>query len=269
MGRIAFNEIDARVPFLKRRQARACLSAVFERLGFVPGEVNYVFCSDAYLLDVNRRYLGHDTYTDIITFDYGLGAGVCDGVAFGGDFEGEGEGRDVPALFFEGEIWGSASLGRTCDGGRGGECETGAFISGVLPAGVNVKRGAGRAACAGKGGESGFGGEDARVPLAREGGEGSSGLSGGEEDFTEASFGYEAKNAGRPAKALSGDIYISVPRVRENARKFHVKPLEELNRVLVHGILHLAGYKDKTPGEERRMHAMEDEMLKYCFRPVD
>ena len=215
MGRIAFNEIDARVPFLKRRQARACLSAVFERLGFVPGEVNYVFCSDAYLLDVNRRYLGHDTYTDIITFDYGLGAGVCDGVAFGGDFEGEGEGKGVPVLFFEGEL-GGASLGRTCDGGRGSGCGMGEHVPEVLPAGVNVRRG-----------------------------------------------------TGRLARALSGDIYISVPRVRENARRFHVEPLEELNRVLVHGILHLAGYKDKTPEEERRMHAMEDEMLKYCFRPVD
>ena len=216
MGKITFNEIDARVSFLKRRQARACLLAVFGRLGFVPGEVNYVFCSDAYLLDVNRRYLGHDTYTDIITFDYGLGAEACDGVAFGGDFEGEDEGKGVPVLFFEGEIGGSASLGRTCDEGRGGGCEMGAHVSEVLPVGVDVKRG-----------------------------------------------------AGRPARALSGDIYISVPRVRENARKFHVEPLEELNRVLVHGILHLAGYKDKTPEEERRMHAMEDEMLKYCFRPVD
>ena len=182
--------------------------------------------------------------------------------------EGEGEGRDVPALFFEGEIWGSASLGRTCDGGRGGECETGAFVSGVLPAGVDVKRGAGRKACAGKGKESGFGGRDVRVPRGRGGGE-ESGLSGGEEGFTGVSFGFAAKNTDWPVRALSGDIYISVPRVRENARKFHVEPLEELNRVLVHGVLHLAGYKDKTPEEERRMHAMEDEMLKYCFRPVD
>lgn len=37
------------------------------------GELSYVFCSDSYLLDINQKYLNHDTYTDIITFDYTVG----------------------------------------------------------------------------------------------------------------------------------------------------------------------------------------------------
>ena len=60
-------------------------------------------------------------------------------------------------------------------------------------------------------------------------------------------------------------FYISVPRIKENAKLFHVKQIDELNRVLVHGLLHLAGYKDKTPKEEALMHKMEDKMLASCF----
>ena len=66
-------------------------------------------------------------------------------------------------------------------------------------------------------------------------------------------------------KTLSGDIYISLDRIRENAEKFHVEQIDELNRVMVHGVLHLAGYKDKTPDEEKQMHYMEDQMLAACF----
>lgn len=40
---------------------------------FQAGEINYIFCSDMYLLDLNQRYLNHDTFTDIITFDYSEG----------------------------------------------------------------------------------------------------------------------------------------------------------------------------------------------------
>ncbi len=43
------------------------------------GDINFIFCSDPYLLDINRRFLGHDYYTDIITFDY------CEGVIVSGD----------------------------------------------------------------------------------------------------------------------------------------------------------------------------------------
>ena len=47
--------------------------SVIEESGFDCGEVTYIFCSDEDLLEINQRYLKHDTYTDIITFDYGQG----------------------------------------------------------------------------------------------------------------------------------------------------------------------------------------------------
>lgn len=70
-------------------------------------------------------------------------------------------------------------------------------------------------------------------------------------------------------RIVSGDIYISIDRIKENAEMFHVKHIDELNRVMIHGILHLAGFKDKTPEEEREIHIKEDEMLKTCFGYVE
>lgn len=49
------------------------IAAVIQRRGKAIGNVNYLFCDDEYLLDVNQRYLNHDTFTDIITFDYVAG----------------------------------------------------------------------------------------------------------------------------------------------------------------------------------------------------
>lgn len=98
--------------------------------------LNYVFCSDRYLLGINQEYLNHDTLTDIITFDYS-------------------EGR----------------------------------------------------------------------------------------------------------KALDGEIYISVPRVRENARVLGVDFETELHRVIIHGVLHLLGYKDKTAKEKGEMRRKEEKYL--------
>jgi probable rRNA maturation factor len=99
------------------------------------GDVSLVFCSDEYLLEMNRAHLDHDYYTDIITFDYS---------------------------------------------------------------------------------------EDAIV---------------------------------------SGDLFISVDRVRDNAGLFKVNFVDELHRVCVHGMLHLCGYGDKSEDEERLMRNKEDEML--------
>ena len=100
--------------------------------GFLVGEINYVFCTDEYLHKINLQYLNHDTYTDIISFDYRVG------------------------------------------------------------------------------------------------------------------------------KQLHGDIFISVDRVRENATKFEVDFNSELLRVLIHGILHFCGYKDKLDNEVNAMRAKED-----------
>ena len=95
-------------------------------------EISYIFCDDEYLLNINQEYLDHDTYTDIITFDYCVG---------------------------------------------------------------NI---------------------------------------------------------------LQADIYISTERVKENAESFQVDFDEELRRVLSHGILHLCGYKDKTPVDQKVMSEKED-----------
>ncbi len=103
--------------------------------GSQPGDITFIFCSDDYLLEINRQYLDHDYYTDIITFDY-----------------------------VEGDL-------------------------------------------------------------------------------------------------ISGDIFISVDRVRENAATFGVSFLNELNRIVIHGVLHLLGYKDKEPEEKELMTTKEDTYL--------
>lgn len=111
------------------------LSKVISLRGKSVGNINYLFCDDEYLLKVNQQYLNHDTYTDIITFDY---------------------------------------------------------VAGGL---------------------------------------------------------------------ISGDIFISVDRVGENASKFAVPFEQELRRVIVHGVLHLLGQGDKTDEEAREMRRLEDGAL--------
>ena len=109
------------------------ISQTIENEGYKEGEILFIFTSDEYLLQINRRYLTHDTYTDIITFS--------------------------------------------------------------------------------------------------------------ESDNTEI---------------ISGEIFISLDRVLDNAKKFEVSPTKELARVLVHGILHLVGYNDKTVKEKKIMRTKED-----------
>jgi rRNA maturation RNase YbeY len=96
------------------------------------GEINIIFCSDDYLLKLNEQYLGHDTFTDIITFD-----------------------------FVEGKI-------------------------------------------------------------------------------------------------ISGDIFISVDQMKENAKLFHVEQSTELHRLIIHGVLHLLGYKDEKPKDKKNMTTQEE-----------
>ena len=59
-------------------------------------------------------------------------------------------------------------------------------------------------------------------------------------------------------KKISGDIFISVDRIQENAKIFNVTFLNELDRVMVHGLLHLLGYNDKTKKDSAEMKAKED-----------
>lgn len=123
------------VPGINSEFLFAWFSQVCALEGKLLGEISVVFCSDEYLLEMNREHLKHDYYTDIITFDYSV--------------------------------------------------------------------------------------ED----------------------------------------EVSGDLFISVDRVAENALEFSDGFTDELNRVCVHGLLHLCGYKDKTPDEEALMRSKEDEML--------
>ncbi|MFD1292868.1 rRNA maturation RNase YbeY [Lutibacter holmesii] len=113
----------------------AWISSCITKYDFTEGEINYIFCDDAYLLKLNVEFLEHDTFTDIISFDYTLG------------------------------------------------------------------------------------------------------------------------------KLISGDIFISVERVRENAKKFSQPFENELNRVVIHGILHYCGFKDKSASDKEVMRAEEDNCL--------
>lgn len=61
---------------------------------------------------------------------------------------------------------------------------------------------------------------------------------------------------------IHGDIFVSVERVLDNANDFNVSFIEELKRVLVHGVLHYCGYKDKTDAEVLVMRSKEDEKIK-------
>jgi len=103
--------------------------------GFQVAEINYIFCDDSYLNKINQEFLNHDTFTDIISFDYTLG------------------------------------------------------------------------------------------------------------------------------KEVGGDIFISIERVLENAEKFNEVFENELHRVMIHGILHFIGYKDKTKKDKTLMRTKEDEKI--------
>ncbi|HPE82423.1 MAG TPA: rRNA maturation RNase YbeY [Aequorivita sp.] len=62
-------------------------------------------------------------------------------------------------------------------------------------------------------------------------------------------------------KMINGEIYISVERVAENAIYYKTDFKDELHRVMIHGILHFCGYKDKSDSEERIMRQKEEESL--------
>jgi rRNA maturation RNase YbeY len=70
------------------------------------------------------------------------------------------------------------------------------------------------------------------------------------------SFDYSVGNE------LNGDIFVSVERVKENASDYNVTFQEEIQRVLVHGILHYCGYKDKNESDELIMRSKEEEKMK-------
>lgn len=76
---ISYNTINAAMPEISQRDTTAWVRAVAATYGKRVGEVAYIFCDDEKILEVNRQYLQHDYYTDIITFDY------CEGNVVSGD----------------------------------------------------------------------------------------------------------------------------------------------------------------------------------------
>ncbi|MBN9385668.1 MAG: rRNA maturation RNase YbeY [Chitinophagaceae bacterium] len=125
----------------QRHHLRSFIVSLFKKEGKRLDEIHYIFCSDDYLLGINRQYLKHDYYTDIITF----------------------------------------------------------------------------------------------------------GLS-------------------EPGQPINAEIYISIDRVKENAREFKTSIKRELHRVIFHGALHLCGYKDKKKEDQQVMRKMEDKYLVQYFR---
>lgn len=123
------------MPHIKRRENSAWVKRVAATYGKKVGDVAYIFVNDDKILEVNRQYLQHDYYTDIITFDYS-----------------------------EGDV-------------------------------------------------------------------------------------------------ISGDLFISLDTVRTNAEQVGATYEQELNRVIIHGILHLCGINDKGPGEREIMEAAENKAL--------
>ncbi len=133
---INFFKEDVACPGLDKEKFRKWIASVIESYGKTAGELAFIFVSDDYLYKMNKDYLNHDYYTDVITFDYS---------------------KD------------------------------------------NV---------------------------------------------------------------VSGDIFISVDRVKENAEKYGVTFPNELARVMIHGVLHLIGFKDATEEEKAEMREQEDKALR-------
>lgn len=122
----------------EKRRVAAWIKSVIEAEGYTPGDVNYIFCSPERHLEINRQYLSHDYFTDVITFDY----------------------------------------------------------SDLADTGI-----------------------------------------------------------------VSGDIFIDPRTVTLNAREYGATARREMLRVVVHGVLHLCGYKDKKPAEQKLMRSREDHYL--------
>lgn len=155
---ISFNTEDIKFTLKNKPQIKKWVVSIIEKK-HKAGDISFTFCSDEFLLGINKQYLNHNTYTDIITFDYS-------------------------------------------------------------------------------------------------------------EDNTGFSTPLEATTRGNKSKAtkvsvpISGDIFISIDRVKENAEKFSKSFEDELHRVIIHGVLHLLGYKDKTKIAKAEMTKQEDLCLK-------
>jgi probable rRNA maturation factor len=76
---IYFHKEDREIPNINQKGIVSVIDVFCSRLGKTPGDVNFIYCSDEYLLDMNKKYLDHDYFTDVITFNY------CEGEIVSGD----------------------------------------------------------------------------------------------------------------------------------------------------------------------------------------
>lgn len=76
---ITYNAEDVKLPTIKKRETTRWIKKVAATYGCKVGEIGYMFVNDEKILEVNNEYLGHDYYTDVITFDY------CEGDILNGD----------------------------------------------------------------------------------------------------------------------------------------------------------------------------------------
>ena len=74
---IQFYAEEIALPAIQQEQIRTWVKAVADSYGKKTGDISYIFCSDEKILEVNRQYLQHDYYTDIITFDYTSGSKIA------------------------------------------------------------------------------------------------------------------------------------------------------------------------------------------------
>jgi rRNA maturation RNase YbeY len=76
MGNVTFYYADARLSIPHKRELKAFIKLIFEKEKTPLKSLNYIFCSDEYLLKINRDFLTHDYYTDIISFSLGEGSAI-------------------------------------------------------------------------------------------------------------------------------------------------------------------------------------------------
>ena len=89
----------------------------------------------------------------------------------------------------------------------------------------------------------------------------------GHDYFTDA-ITFENRESRVYEGIVSGEVYIDVDTVTDNAPMYNALPINEMRRVIVHGALHLCGHKDKTPSAERNMRRMENRYLKLLREEI-
>lgn len=99
---IRFSVQSGTFELAEEEKVRRWLAEVVVRRGKTVGNINYLFCDDEYLIEVNRHYLNHDTYTDIITFDYVAGGLVSGDIMI--SVERVGENAEQYGVPFEQEL---------------------------------------------------------------------------------------------------------------------------------------------------------------------